>query len=181
MISKCETQTVCHLLGHCKPASNIQNFTIHFSCNITVCKTEDVKVYGYDTILQQLLAEMETLEQEGVFVQKLGASISGTVLYMSADNLGAHFLKRFLESLSIDKLCKFCLAGHEEIQTHEVRDGRFQDRTVESHEKTLFEIQKNQDSQAINDVKRDCVLNRLAYFITLKGFPPSLKVLSLLS
>lgn len=139
----------------------------------TLCKTKDVKEYGYDKILEPLLSDVEVLEQHGVFVQTLGASIRGTILYVSADNLGAHSLAGFQESFSTNKFCRFCLAARDEIQTHEVRERRFPKRTEELHEQTLCEIQKNKDSHAVVDgVKRDCPLNRLAHFSTMKGFPP---------
>lgn len=138
----------------------------------TLCKTTDVKEYGYNKILEPLLSDVQVLEQHGVFVQTLGASIRGTILYVSADNLGAHSLGGFQESFSTNKFCRFCLAGREEIQTHNVSEGRFPKRTIESHEKTLSEMQNSKVTQVVDGVKSDCVLNKLEHFSTIRGFPP---------
>lgn len=116
---------------------------------------------------------VEVLEQHGVSVQTLGASIRGTVLCVSADNLGAHsldFKNVFLQISSAD----FVWQDVRTFQKHEVRERRFPKRTEESHKQTLSEMQKNKDSHAIVDsVKSNCVHNRLAHFSTIKGFPPN--------
>lgn len=56
-----------------------------------------------------------------MFVQSLGSNLKGTVLYVSADNLGAHSLSGFQESFNVEKFCRFCLANRVDIQQYNVR------------------------------------------------------------
>lgn len=38
-----------------------------------LCKSNDLKTHGYDTMLKPLLKDIEVLEQQGLFVQKIGS------------------------------------------------------------------------------------------------------------
>lgn len=100
--------------------SSVQS--IYLAC---LCHSNDVKKYGYGAILEPLIKDLEVLEQQGLYVQKLGSTVRGTVLYVSADNLGAHSLAGFHESFNVDKFCRFCLASRQDIDTHEVKEGVF--------------------------------------------------------
>lgn len=80
-----------------------------------LCNSNDVKNYGYDAIFQPLIRDIQVLEEEGLYVQKLGTSVKGSVLYVSADNLGAHSVAGFQESFNVDKFCRFCLASRKDI------------------------------------------------------------------
>ncbi|XP_057181928.1 uncharacterized protein LOC130548896 [Triplophysa rosa] len=83
--------------------SSVQS--IYLAC---LSYSSDVKKYGYSAILEPLLKDIEVLEKQGIYVQKLGDNIQGTVLYVSADNLGAHSLGGFQENFNVDKFCRFC-------------------------------------------------------------------------
>ena len=80
-----------------------------------LCKSQDVKTFGYSPILQPLLRDLKLLENQGIY--RLGTSVRGTVIYISSDNLGAHSFAGFEESFNVDKFCRFCLAGRKDIQT----------------------------------------------------------------
>lgn len=51
--------------------------------------------YGYADVLHPLIEDLTTLEKHGVFVEQLVECVTGTVLFVSADNLGVHFLAGF--------------------------------------------------------------------------------------
>lgn len=51
-----------------------------------LCKSDDVKVYGYGKILGPLLQDLKTLEEHGVFISNLGKFVKGTVHSVAADN-----------------------------------------------------------------------------------------------
>lgn len=89
------------------------------------CKANTVKACGYFEVLRPLIQDLVLLEKHGVYVEKLGASVKGTILYIAADNLAAHSLAGFQESFVSDKICRFCMATRQEIQDHEVRSGHF--------------------------------------------------------
>ncbi len=64
-----------------------------------LCKTEHVKIYGYNSILEPLIKDIQHLETVGVFVEKLACNVKGTILYVAADNSASHSLAGFQESL----------------------------------------------------------------------------------
>lgn len=85
-----------------------------------LCKSEYVKSYGYETILEPPLQELITLEIHGVYVPELARFVKGTVQSVIADNLGAHGLADFLESFSGEYFCRLCVGERLEIQTESV-------------------------------------------------------------
>lgn len=144
------------------------------SINLAVlCKTEDVKAYGFDKILQPLLRDLQTLEQQGVYVHKLGTFLKGTVQCVVADNLAAHSMAGFIENFSGDYCCRFCTASRKDFQTSEVRAGNFTLRTAEEHQghvKHALESNVN-----VVGVKKACVFSdSLNYFNVTTGYPPDL-------
>ena len=73
-------------------------------------KSDVVKKYGYDQVLQPHLQDLKTLEQDGIFVYLLGRCVKGTVQVVLADNLGAHSIAGFNESFTAGHICRFCTA-----------------------------------------------------------------------
>lgn len=65
-----------------------------------LCKSEDLRKFGYDKVLDPLLKDLVTLEQRGVFMTQLNECMKGTVNSVIADNLGAHGLAGFVEGFS---------------------------------------------------------------------------------
>lgn len=76
-----------------------------------------MKIYGYNSVLEPLIKSLQYLETTGVFVGKLGFNGKGTILSVVADNLAAHF--------NVDTFCRYCRLCSEEIQTCDVRSGKF--------------------------------------------------------
>ena len=64
-----------------------------------------MKRYGYDKVLDPLLHDLSTLEQDVIFVPLLGQSVKGTIQAVVADNLGAHGIAGFPESFSGEYFC----------------------------------------------------------------------------
>lgn len=98
-----------------------------------LCKSVDVKIYGYDKVLEPLLQDLKTLEDHGVYVPLLGTSLKGTVQSVVADNLGAHSIAGFSESFSGEFFCRFCTAKRFDIRTDCVASGAFSLRNKEVH------------------------------------------------
>ncbi len=72
-----------------------------------LCNAGTVKEYGYEKVMQPLVKDLVHLEQTGLFIDQLGATVKGTVLYVSADNLGAHSMAGFLEGFTAARFCRF--------------------------------------------------------------------------
>ncbi|KAK0144205.1 hypothetical protein N1851_017432 [Merluccius polli] len=137
-------------------------------------RTEDVKCYGYDSVLKPLVDDLITLEQEGLFIAKLGKSIKGFVHCIVADDLGAHGIAGFVESFSGKYVCRFCTAENVDIQTKEVKSGLFSARSKEIHTSHLKALEENSFSSHFG-IKRKCVLSeKLSYFSVTQSFPPDI-------
>ena len=136
-----------------------------------LCKVEHVRIYGYDSVLKPLIDDIKCLETVGVFVDKLGCNVKGTILFVAADNLAAHSLGGFQESFNVEKFCRFCLVSRKDIQTCDVRTGNFVLRSPESFDEAV-NVLKQSDVASVDGVKRDCPLNSLTGFHTCTGFPP---------
>ena len=140
-----------------------------------LCNTSTVKQCGYAKVLQPLIYDLKLLEQDGIYLEQLGASVKGTVLYVAADNLGAHSLAGFLESFTTDKFCRFCLASRRDIQQLEVRSGLFQLRDRDSHDRQVQEVNMDPELCQTYGLKRACPLTEnLEHFHVVSGYPPDI-------
>lgn len=107
-----------------------------------LCKSNDVKEYGFSKILEPLLQDLAHLEEVGIFIPSVGNFVKGTVHVVIADNLGAHSIAGYVESFSSEYYCRFCTGKRSEIQTNEVRSGRFSLRKRESYDAHLKSAQQ---------------------------------------
>lgn len=74
-----------------------------------LCKADHIKQFGYSVVLEPLLKDLASLEEEGLYIPSLGKRVKGTVYSVVADNLGAHSIGGFVESFSGTHVCRFCL------------------------------------------------------------------------
>ncbi|KAL0147792.1 hypothetical protein M9458_056908 [Cirrhinus mrigala] len=137
-----------------------------------LCKVNALKEHGYDEVLRPLIQDIATLEENGVYVEQLAESVKGTILYVAADNLGAHSLAGFQESFAADYFCRFCMCKQDDMQDKEVRSGVLQPRTRENHERHVQEVLCDHTAAKHHGVKRGCPLNeKLTHFHVVNGFP----------
>lgn len=135
--------------------------------------SNDVKVCGYDKVLEPLISDLITLEH-GIFVDKLGKTLKGTVQCVVADNLGAHSIAGFVESFSGRYVCRFCTADGLDFQAKEVGTGSLSLRNEEIHTSHLKTLEENSLGNCYG-VKRKCVLSeKLFHFNVTTGFPPDI-------
>ncbi|RXN31607.1 sterile alpha motif domain-containing 3-like protein [Labeo rohita] len=140
-----------------------------------LCNTSTVKKCGYAKVLQPLIYDLKMLEQNGVYLEKLGKTVRGTVLFVAADNLGAHSLAGFLESFSVERFCRFCMAGSGDAQQQEVCSGFYQLRDKDSHDRQVQEVRNNPELSRTYGVKGACPLTEnLDHFHVVTGYPPDI-------
>lgn len=157
------------ILGNLPPACHSSLSSINLAALIN---SNDVKVYGYDTVLEPLINDLITLEQHGIFVEKLGKTLKGTVQCVVADNLGAHAIAGFVESFSGRYSCRFCTA--ERSDRSDLGAGGFTLRTEDVHKIHLKTAEENSLSNYYG-VKRKCALSeKLTHFYVTSGFPPDI-------
>ncbi len=136
-----------------------------------LCRSDDVRKYGYEKVLEPLLRDLAILESQGIFIAQLGDFVKGTIQCVVADNLGAHGIAGFIESFAGEYICRFCVAKKSQIQESEVSSGTFTLRSKEMHEMHVRSAQEN--GQACYGVKRKCVFSSyLSHFNVCTGYPP---------
>lgn len=96
--------TIYWTLGNLSPGFQSSLSSIHLAL---LASSDDLKVYGYEAVLEPLISDLISFEQHGVFLAKLGKSVKGTVQFVIADNLGANSIAGFLESFSTGHVCRF--------------------------------------------------------------------------
>lgn len=136
-----------------------------------LCKADDVKKFGYPRVLEPLLSDLKSFEEDGLFVPCLGKIIKGTIFSVIADNLGAHSVGGFIESFSGSYICRFCVGERSQFQELEVRTGVFPGRTKLQHQLDVeAALASNTHSRG---VKRHCAITqRLNHFHVTTGYPP---------
>lgn len=76
-----------------------------------LCKADDVKNFGYSRVLEALLSDLKSFEENGLYLPCLGKIIKGTVFSVIADNLGAHALGGLLKILVGHMYADFALGS----------------------------------------------------------------------
>ncbi|XP_063047290.1 uncharacterized protein LOC134441029 isoform X1 [Engraulis encrasicolus] len=156
------------VLGNLPPGSHSSLSSIFLT---VLCKSVDIKTYGFNKVLEPLLRDVKVLEDFGVYVPLLGKCLKGTVHCVVADNLGAHGIAGFVENFSGEYCCRFCTAKRAETQSVPFTSGTFSLRTKDSyasHVKTALETNVH-----CCGVKRECFLTKsLSFFHVVSGYPP---------
>lgn len=138
-----------------------------------LCKADDVKKFWYPRILEPLLSDLKSFEEDGLFVPCLGKIVKGTVFSVIADNLGAHSVGGFVESFSGSYVCRLCVGERSQFQELEVRTGAFPGRTKQQHQSDIEAALASGTHS--HGVKRQCAITeRLNHFHVTTGYPPDL-------
>lgn len=112
----------------------------------------------YAKTLHPLIQDLVFLEQHGLYIEKPGECVKGTVLYVASNNLASHSLSGFFENFAVDRFCRFCLVTRREIHDKEVRSGTFKPRTKDKHNQQVQEVQQDPILAKQYGVKSGCVL-----------------------
>lgn len=159
---------VCWVLADIPALSRSTPSSIYLAI---LCKADDIQQFGYSQVLEPLLTDLKSFEEDGLFVPCLGKVIKGTLFSVIADNLGAHSLGGFVESFSGSYVCRVCLGQRSQFQELEVRTVAFPCRTKQQHQLDI-ETAATSDTSS-HGVKRPCAITeRLAHFHVTTGYPP---------
>lgn len=147
--------------------------SLHAIYLAVLCKSDDLKKYGYEQILHPLLHDVKSLEQDGLYIPLLGKCFKGTVQFVVADNLGAHSLSGLNESFSSGYICRFCTGTKADIQTNDVQSGAFSLRRKELH--ALHVKTASESGASCFGVKNHCIITEtLTHFSIHTGYPPDI-------
>lgn len=156
------------ILSNLPPGSHSSLTSIYLTL---LCKSDDLKNYGYEKVLEPFLCDLSILEQNGVFIPLLGTFVKGTVYCVVADNLAAHGMAGFVESFSGEYFCRFCLGNRSDVQSKEVGSGAFSLRNKDLHADHVKTAQLSGTNCC--GVKRECVFTKhLSHFSVLSAYPP---------
>lgn len=154
---------------------NSQNISRLSSIHLAVVAyASDVKRYGHNKVLDQLLSDMKRLEQ-GVVLGPEFSPIYGTVVSLPADNLAANEINGFVGSFSAHYYCRFCKMRASEAKQATTADPALL-RNVEEHTRDLCRVADNPTTISEHGVKGPCVFDRLAYFNSVESFTPDCKL-----
>lgn len=115
---------------------------------VALFHTEDLRRYGFDSILEPLINDIRTLESCGLDLPFSAEKVYGTICEITADNLGMHAILGFTESFSGCYLCCLCLIDKDNAPNVYNEDNL----KVILRGKELFEVHCNElqsDSQKI--------------------------------
>lgn len=143
--------------------------------SLPFCVKLYVKEFGYAKILRPLIHDLASLEQHGVYVEKLGECVKGTALYVAADNLAARSLAGFFESFTVDRFCRFCMVTRGEMQANEVNSGAFEPCTIDTNNQQVQAVKQDPAMAEKYGVKGECVLtDGLEHFHVVRWYPPDI-------
>ena len=90
-------------------------------CNcflISMFNAGDVKTYGYDPILQPLVNDIQSLEQDGLSIATdiFEGTVKVSIAQVAGDNLGVNGILGYVESFVSNHFCRHC-----RLHRHEMR------------------------------------------------------------
>ncbi len=138
-----------------------------------LCKALYLKRYGYQAVLRPLLKDLQSLETQGIEIvfEDRHYHFYGTVVFVAADNLGAHGIGGLYENFStVLRLCRFCNA------TKPMLEGSFDERTFQLRtcqswaDQVTAAVQDRQLSQ-VYGIKDKSPLDNLLHFKVASGLP----------
>jgi len=147
------------------PAKHNSSFAnVHL---LALCYMEDLKVYGFNPILEKFVAEIVNLQQFGfeADLPLLGkCQVYSSLCQVTCDNLALNGILGFIESFSCDYFCTICYATQETIQIN-FRSEMFTKRTISDYVTDVKNCENRKQGKIHSrGVKRNCILNNIEGF-----------------
>jgi len=138
---------------------------------VALFHSEDLKKYDFGPILQPLIDDVIILETEGICVPFSDASLKGSVIQVTGDNLAIHGLFGMVESFSATYCCRFCLTDKRKLQSVFSEDeSDLILRTKELYLEHCNAIPQDPTPVSVYGVKRTCPFNSLQFFHSSDNF-----------
>ncbi|XP_028418114.1 uncharacterized protein LOC114543241 [Dendronephthya gigantea] len=163
-----------YTLGNINPLNRSSMKAIQLLC---LCKTSNIKQYGINAVLGPFMADLKKLEQDTghpFTVQGTEQNFCGSIVYTSADNLGAQQLGGFKESCSAHRPCRYCLATAEEMKS-KFHEKDFVLRTKEDYKDQINQVETyGEHFSKTYGLNRRSILNESDYYHVIGGLPPDI-------
>lgn len=143
---------------------------------VLLCKEKLIKQAGQEKVFSKLLEDLKQLEDTGILLDT-GQLLKGTIVSVTGDNLGSHFIGGFCESFNAEYFCRYCSLSKTEInEGKHYTEGTY--RTPESYKRTLQLLAQSGDDDIpvhVKGVKFNSFFNSLSHFhVAAPGLPPCL-------
>jgi hypothetical protein len=130
---------------------------------VSLCKTRYIK--HYESVLNEaIIKDLEVLQSTGF--QWGNNIIKARLIFIQADNLGAHEIGGFLKSFRCDYFCRYCEITRDEFKNNAICVHPL--RTEESHDKILSELQAISAAdvkiKSVRGVRENCAFHKLIGF-----------------
>lgn len=151
--------------------SKLNNISLVCLCNVDDLKTKKTDI---NNIWEMVMNEIKFLEEHGIVLDN-GMILKGTLINVSADNLGANNALCMSESFRSHYYCRICTMDSSECQkaTHDNLD-KYRNVT---HYRNMLEIVRNSETVNLKEtcgIKRYYKLNESKHFHIFKNFSPEI-------
>ncbi|CAM4659143.1 unnamed protein product [Leuciscus chuanchicus] len=168
------SKTSIHKLGliyfqmRCLPPELLSSLSACFL--LAVYKSDDVKTYGIDAVLECIVKDLRDLEQNGIQIEteQFSGTIKVGVAQVCGDNLALNSLVGFSESFVAKSVCRLC----------KIHKPVLHSQTTEDPNLLRNALNYSQDLQTNNPtetgLKRKCILDELAFFSVVDNVTPDI-------
>ncbi len=128
---------------------------------------------GYSKILEPLINDLNLLQERGITMKTECGSqtYKGKLVSISADNLSAHAMAGFQQHFNSGRICRTCLADHDEI-ADKYLESDFKLRDADIHAYHIAAVELNPANAKVYGVKGPCALTgKLQDFDVTQQFP----------
>ncbi|XP_049333157.1 uncharacterized protein LOC111195806 isoform X1 [Astyanax mexicanus] len=177
---ECETvnplgsKTSVHKLGFlyftlkCLPPEFLSSLSAHFL--LAVYKTDDVKTYGIDVVLEPVVNEIRSLEVNGLQIDTpcFQEVVKVGIAQICGDNLGLNAVLGYTESFNAKSVCRWCRVQKEILHVQTVED----ESLLRNNLNYQADLCLNNPTET--GLKRESALNRLEFYKVVDNVTPDI-------
>jgi len=140
---------------------------------VSLCYAQDLKTYGFNSVLSKFVREMKHLTEngfQGSYPVVGECTVYVSLLQVAGDNLALNSLLGFIESFSADYFCTMCSASQTDIQC-KFYETDFDMRSIATYNEDVARVTDSKSSRIhSHGVKTRCILNDLPGFHAVNNF-----------
>lgn len=138
-----------------------------------ICKSADLKKFGFRLVLAPLLKDLKILEDDGITINGIAEKVKGTIVSIVGDNLASHEIGGYCTNFSSREtcICRFCMATYDDMMNN-FKERDFTRRTKQIHEHHINLVTLDDSYIKLYGLKWNSPLNDLKFFHTSTMLPP---------
>ena len=140
---------------------------------VSIAASPIIRKHGIDEILNPFVRDLRDLAANKlhVFIDGKVREFEVALLAFLADNLGAHQIGGFKESMSFARrICRSCMTTTADAQ-HNFVESQFKLRTMEQHSKECDEAENDPEKSKEYGINRRSILESIPNFSCAEGLP----------